>query len=50
MPIIHTHQFWDYVINESQPIINRIKEFLTKEDYDYQTKEKKFAIYLYRMV
>lgn len=45
MPIIHTHQFWDYVINESQPIINRIKEFLTKEDYDYQTKEKKFAIY-----
>lgn len=45
MPIIHTNQFWDYVINEPQIIINRVKEFLTKEDYDYQTKEKRFAKY-----
>lgn len=45
MPIIHTHQFWDYVINEPIMIINKVKDILTKKDYDYQTKEKKFATY-----
>ena len=45
MPIVHTNQFWDYIINEPLSIINKAKEFLTKEDYDYQTKEKKFATY-----
>ena len=45
MPIIHTNQFWDYIINEPLSIINKAKEFLTKEDYDYQTKEKKSATY-----
>ena len=45
MPIVHTNQFWDYIINEPLSIINKAKEFLIKEDYDYQTKEKKFATY-----
>lgn len=45
MPIVHTNQFWDYIINEPLSIINKAKEFLTKEDYDYQAKEKKFATY-----
>lgn len=38
MPIYHTHEFWDYVVDESEPIIERIKEILTRKDYVFETK------------
>ena len=45
MPIIHTNQFWDYMINESKIIFNNVKNLLTKKHYDYDTKEYKYDIY-----
>lgn len=38
MPIYHTNQFWNYVTNESLPIINQVKLALTREDYDFEKK------------
>ena len=39
MPIIHTNQFWDYIINESWLIINNCIDILTKKDYNFDTKK-----------
>jgi len=38
MPIIHTNEFWDYVINESDVILDKFAEILTKKVYDFNTK------------
>jgi len=37
MPIINTNTFWNYIINESESVIDMAKKLLTREDKDYQT-------------
>ena len=39
--IYDLNMFWCYLTNESQVIINRAKELLTREDYDFDTKTTK---------
>lgn len=36
--IYNTQTFWSYICNESQFIINQVKELLTRKDYDFDTK------------
>lgn len=45
MPIIHTNQFWDYIINEPLSVVNRAKQLLTRKDYDYENKKDLYATY-----
>ena len=45
MPIIHTNQFWDYLINEPIGTVNKIKELLTRKGYDYENKKDLYATY-----
>lgn len=44
--MIYTDQtFWCYLCNESQFLVNQVKEMLTKNYYDFDTKKKKTVIY-----
>lgn len=45
MPIINTNTFWNYIINESEAVIDRAKEILTREDKDFQTGEINKSVY-----
>ena len=45
MPIINTNTFWNYIINESEAVIDRAKEILTREDKDFQTGEVNKSVY-----
>ena len=45
MPIINTNTFWNYIINESEAVIDRAKDLLTREDKDYQTGELNTSVY-----
>ena len=45
MPIIHTNQFWDYIINESWLITNKCIELLTRKDYNFDTKKYDISIF-----
>ena len=45
MPIINTNMFWNYIINESEAVIDRAKQLLSREDKDYQTGETTRGIY-----
>ena len=36
--IYNTQTFWSYLCNESQFIVNQVKELLTRKDYDFDTK------------
>ena len=36
--IYNTQTFWSYICNESQFIINQVKDLLTRKDYDFDTK------------
>ncbi len=36
--IYNTQTFWSYICNESQFVINQVKELLTRKDYDFDTK------------
>ena len=36
--IYNTNMFWSYICNESQFVINQIKEILTRKEYDFDTK------------
>lgn len=45
MPIINTNMFWNYIINESESVIDRAKQILTREDKDYQTGKVTKGIY-----
>lgn len=45
MPIINTNTFWNYIINESEAVIDRAKQLLSREDKDYQTGETTRGIY-----
>lgn len=45
MPIINTNMFWNYIINESEAVIDRAKQLLTREDKDYQTGKINKSIY-----
>ena len=44
--MIYTDQtFWCYLCNESQFLVNQVKEMLTKNYYDFDTKKTKRVIY-----
>lgn len=45
MPIINTNTFWNYIINESESVIDQAKKLLSREDKDYQTGEINRSIY-----
>lgn len=45
MPIYQTHSFWNYIANESETIINKVKDLLFIKKYDYETKEYETAYY-----
>lgn len=36
--IYNTQTFWSYICNESQFVINQVKELLTRKEYDFDTK------------
>ena len=37
--IYNTQTFWSYICNESQFIINQVKDLLTRKEYDFDTKK-----------
>ena len=39
MPIYNTNTFWNYISEESESTMNRIKKILTWDHYNYDTKE-----------
>ena len=45
MPIINTNTFWNYIINESEAVIDRAKQILSREDKDYQTGKTDYSTY-----
>ncbi|MGN1393417.1 MAG: DEAD/DEAH box helicase [Succinivibrionaceae bacterium] len=45
MPIYQTHSFWNYITNESETIINKVKDLLYIEKYNYETKDYETARY-----
>ena len=45
MPIYQTHSFWNYIANESETIINKVKDLLYIEKYNYETKDYEIARY-----
>lgn len=45
MPIINTNSFWNYIINESESVIDQAKKLLSREDKDYQTGEINRSVY-----
>ena len=45
MPIINTNTFWNYIINESESVIDQAKKLLSREDKDYQTGETNRSVY-----
>lgn len=45
MPIYQTHTFWNYISNESENLINRVKEALYIKKYNFETKTYEYATY-----
>ena len=48
MPIINTNTFWNYIINESEAVIDNVKKLLTRKDWDF--KEEKYIISTYYQI
>ena len=45
MPIIKTNTFWNYIVNESEPMLERIKDILTRKDYNFEEKKYETSTY-----
>ena len=45
MPIYNTNRFWNYINGEHIEIINRVKEYLTRKDYDFVEKKYTTSVY-----
>lgn len=49
MPIIHTYEFWDYIVDEPQTVLYQIKEGLTFKEFDFDTRSYKLHKFYQRI-
>lgn len=45
MPIYKTYNFWNYIVDESPFVLQRVKEILTHKSYNFDTKQNEYEIY-----
>lgn len=45
MPIYKTYNFWNYIVDESPFVLDRVKEILTHKSYNFDTKKNEYEIY-----
>lgn len=45
MPIFKTYTFWNYIVDENQFVLQKIKEILTHKSYNFDTKKNEYEIY-----
>ena len=49
MPIIHTYEFCDYIVDEPQTVLYQIKEGLTFKEFDFDTRSYKLHKFYQRI-